>query len=161
RIALGEDGDDRRRQVVDVFDERHRLLPAHVERRDRAREQDRVTDGEDGKLVAELDRLVFLPRALTRRLLLVRHDLGYLSRKRAAPGGAARGLTRKRIGRKGKRCTREVLRSSSPLTCSSTSAPTSAPTIEPTIEPPAWTARKGILHDPAPKGGPDDLRPRY
>ncbi len=54
RIALREDRDDRPRQVVDVLDERDRLLAPHVERRDRAGEQHRVADGKDGQLVAEL-----------------------------------------------------------------------------------------------------------
>jgi hypothetical protein len=47
RVALGEDRDDGRRQVVDVLDEGDRLLATDVEGRDRAREQHRVADRKD------------------------------------------------------------------------------------------------------------------
>ena len=59
-------------EVVDVLDERDRLLATDVERRDGAREEDGVADGQDGQLVAELNRLVLL---LTSRgsALLVGH----------------------------------------------------------------------------------------
>ena len=81
-----------RGQVVDVLDEGDRLLAPDVERRDGAGEQDGVADGKDRELVAELNRLVFLPRSLTRRLLLFRHDLAYLSREEPRPcSRAARG----------------------------------------------------------------------
>ncbi len=85
RIALREDRDDRRRQVVDVFDQRDRLLPTDVEWRDSAGKEDGVADGKNRQLVSELNGLVFLPRSLRRRLLLFRHDLGYLSREEPRP----------------------------------------------------------------------------
>jgi hypothetical protein len=55
RIALGEDGDHRPGEVVDVLDEGDGLLATHVERRNRPGEQDRVADREHGELIAERD----------------------------------------------------------------------------------------------------------
>jgi len=72
RILLREDRDDGRGEVVDVFHQRDRLLATNVERRDRAGEQHRIADREDGQLVAELDLLLFL---LARGTLLLGHVL--------------------------------------------------------------------------------------
>ena len=55
RIALCEDRDDGLIEVVDVLDERDRLLAAHVERRDCPGEEHGVANRENRQLVAELD----------------------------------------------------------------------------------------------------------
>ena len=68
-IALGEDGDHRPGQIVDVFDESDRLLTADIEGGDRAREEHRVANGKNGQLVSEYDLLVG-PRGHGRVLLL-------------------------------------------------------------------------------------------
>ena len=86
RVLLSEDGNDRRREVVDVLHERDRFLTADVERGHVAREEHRVADGEDGELVAEGDRLVVLV-ARGRGGLFFRHD-GDLSGGLAPPGCA-------------------------------------------------------------------------
>ncbi len=73
RVALGEDGDDRPRQVVDVFDEGDRLFAADVEGRHRAWKQHGVADGQDGELVAELDVFLRTRRHGRGRVLFLGH----------------------------------------------------------------------------------------
>ena len=72
-VALGEDRDDRAGQVVDVLDERDRLLAADVERGDGAREEHGVADRQDRKLVAELHLVVGRARRRRGRVLLLGH----------------------------------------------------------------------------------------
>ncbi len=71
-IALREDDDDRLAEVLDVLDERDRLLAAHVERRDGAGEQHGVADRQDGKLVGQLD---LVQVDFGNFLLVVSHEL--------------------------------------------------------------------------------------
>jgi hypothetical protein len=70
RIPLREDRDHRTAKVVQLLHERDRLLPADVERCDRARKQHRVANGQDRKLLVEAD---FVFR--TMRVLFFRHDV--------------------------------------------------------------------------------------
>jgi hypothetical protein len=48
RVALSENRDDRRRKVVDVFNERYGLLPTDVERRHGTRKENCIADRQDG-----------------------------------------------------------------------------------------------------------------
>ncbi len=69
-VALREDRDDRLREVVDVLDQRDRLLATDVEGGDRTRKQDGVPDREDRELVAEAQILI---GELARLLVVVCH----------------------------------------------------------------------------------------
>ena len=74
RILLREDHDRGLILALEVFDQRNRLLPTHVERRDRAWKQHGIADRQHRKLVGELQLVVArLGHGCRRRLLLVTH----------------------------------------------------------------------------------------
>jgi hypothetical protein len=58
RIALREDHDDRLALVLDVLDQRHRLLATHVERRDGARKEHCIADRQERDLFGEIHLLL-------------------------------------------------------------------------------------------------------
>src|SRR5262249_34308205 len=70
RIFLRKYRDDGRGEVVHVLDERDRFLSAYVERRHRARKQDRVADRQNRKLVAKMDDVLFGCPGTRRRITL-------------------------------------------------------------------------------------------